>query len=87
MTWLYIARVKPTSRHPAAQDQCAPELSPTKSRIWHCGSDSSQTLRESRLDRHGRVAFKTEELSATELAAITEGGMDPRHDHLDAELE
>ncbi len=44
-------------------------------------------LRESRLKRHGRVAFKTEELSATELAAITEGGMDPRHNHLDAELE
>jgi hypothetical protein len=44
-------------------------------------------LRESRPERHGRVAFKTEDLSAAELDAITEGGMDPRHDHLDAELE
>jgi hypothetical protein len=44
MTWLYIARVKLTSRHPAAPDQCARELCQTKSRIWHCGADSSQTL-------------------------------------------
>ena len=46
MTWLYIARVKLTSRHPAAPDQCTRELCRTKSRIWHCWADSSQTLRE-----------------------------------------
>jgi hypothetical protein len=37
--------------------------------------------------RHGRTVFRTEALSAAELAAITEGGMDPRHNHLNAELE
>lgn len=40
-----------------------------------------------RLKRRDRVVFKTEELSDAELQAITEGGMDPRHDHLNAELE
>ncbi len=40
-----------------------------------------------RLKRRDRVVFKTEELSEAELQAITEGGMDPRHDHLNAELE
>jgi len=44
-------------------------------------------LRQSRLQRDGRVAFRTEDLSAAELAAITDGGMDPRHNHLNAELE
>jgi PHD/YefM family antitoxin component YafN of YafNO toxin-antitoxin module len=40
-----------------------------------------------RLKRRDRVAFKTEELSDAEIKAIAEGGMDPRHDHLNAELE
>ncbi len=37
--------------------------------------------------RHDRTVFRTEELSAAELAAITEGEMDARHNHLNAELE
>jgi len=37
--------------------------------------------------RHGRTVFRTDELSAAELAAMTEGGMDARHNHLNAELE
>jgi PHD/YefM family antitoxin component YafN of YafNO toxin-antitoxin module len=40
-----------------------------------------------RLKRYDRVVFKTEELSDAEIQAITEGGMDARHDHLNAELE
>jgi len=39
-----------------------------------------------RLKRRDRVAFRTDELSEGEVKAITEGGMDPRHDHLNAEL-
>ncbi len=37
--------------------------------------------------RRARTVFRTEDLSAAELAAITEGGMDARHNHLNAELE
>ena len=44
-------------------------------------------LKEARPARHRRAVFKTEDLSDAELAALTEGGMDPRHDHLNAELE
>ena len=40
-----------------------------------------------RLKRRDRTVFKTEDLSDAEVRAITGGGMDPRHDHLDAELE
>jgi len=40
-----------------------------------------------RLKRRDRVVFKTEELSEADIKAITEGGMDQRHDHLNAELE
>ncbi len=40
-----------------------------------------------RLKRRDRTVFKSEELSEAELKAITEGGMDPRHNHLNAELE
>jgi PHD/YefM family antitoxin component YafN of YafNO toxin-antitoxin module len=40
-----------------------------------------------RLKRRDRTVFKTEDLSDAEIQAITEGGMDPRHNHLDAELE
>jgi len=40
-----------------------------------------------RLKRRDRGVFRTEELSDAELQAITEGGMDPRHYHLNAELE
>lgn len=40
-----------------------------------------------RLKRRDRVVFRTEDLTEGEVAAITEGGMDPRHDHLNAELE
>ncbi len=34
-----------------------------------------------------RDVFKTDDLSETEIQAITQGGMDARHDHLNAELE
>jgi hypothetical protein len=37
--------------------------------------------------RRARTVFRTEDLSAAELAAITEGGMDARHNHLNAELK
>jgi len=40
-----------------------------------------------RLKRRERVVFKTEELSEAEIQAITERGMDARHDYLTAELE
>jgi PHD/YefM family antitoxin component YafN of YafNO toxin-antitoxin module len=40
-----------------------------------------------RLKRHERAVFPTETLSEAELLALTEGGMDPRHDHLNAELD
>ncbi len=40
-----------------------------------------------RLKRRDRVVFRTEELTDGEVKAITEGGMDTRHDHLNAELE
>ena len=39
-----------------------------------------------RLIRRTRVARRTEHLSAAELEAIANTGMDPRHNHLDAEL-
>ena len=44
-------------------------------------------LTETRLARRRREVFKIEDLSDAELAQITERGMDPRHDHLNAELE
>ncbi len=40
-----------------------------------------------RLKRRDRDVFKTDDLSETEIQAITQGGMDARHDHLNAELE
>jgi len=40
-----------------------------------------------RLKRRDRVVLKTEELSEADMKAITEGGMDPRYNHLNAELE
>ena len=40
-----------------------------------------------RLKRRDRVVRRTEDLSEAELLALTEGGMDPRHDYLNAELE
>jgi PHD/YefM family antitoxin component YafN of YafNO toxin-antitoxin module len=40
-----------------------------------------------RLKRRDRAVFKTDELSQAEIQEITEGGMDPRHDHFNAELE
>jgi PHD/YefM family antitoxin component YafN of YafNO toxin-antitoxin module len=40
-----------------------------------------------RLKRRDRVVFKTEELSETEVQAITQGGMDAQHDLLNAELD
>jgi len=39
-----------------------------------------------RLTRRDRVARRTEDLSDAELEAIANTEMDPRHDHLDAEL-
>ena len=40
-----------------------------------------------RLKQRDRVVFRTEELSDAEIQAMTEGEMDPRHNHLNAELE
>ena len=40
-----------------------------------------------RLKRRERVVFKTEDLSEAEIQAITQGGMDARRDHLNAELD
>ncbi len=40
-----------------------------------------------RQKRRDRRVFRTEDLSDAELRAITEDGMDARHDHLNAELE
>lgn len=40
-----------------------------------------------RLKRRERVVFKTENLSKTEIQALTQGGMDARHDYLNAELD
>jgi hypothetical protein len=37
--------------------------------------------------RRDRSVFRTNELSDADLRAITEGGMDDRHAHLNAELE
>ena len=39
-----------------------------------------------RLKRRDRVVRKTEDLSPAELEAIANTEMDPRHNHLDAEL-
>lgn len=39
-----------------------------------------------RLKRRDRRVFKTDELSDAELQAIGASEMDPRHNHLDAEL-
>lgn len=39
-----------------------------------------------RLKRRDRLVFSTEELSDAELQAISDSEMDPRHNHLDAEL-
>lgn len=40
-----------------------------------------------RNQRRERVVFKTEDLSEAEIQAITQGSMDARHDHLNAELD
>ena len=40
-----------------------------------------------RLKRRDRRVFRTEELSDAELQAIANTEMDPRHNHLDAELK
>lgn len=40
-----------------------------------------------RLKRRERIVVRTEEFSATELQAITQGEMDTRHNHLNAELD
>jgi len=40
-----------------------------------------------RLKRRDRVVFRTEELSEAEIKAVAEAEMDPRHNHLNAELE
>jgi hypothetical protein len=37
--------------------------------------------------RRDRVVFKTEDLSETEIQAITQGAMDARYDYLNAELD
>ena len=37
--------------------------------------------------RPDRVVIKTEDLSEAEIQAITQGGMDARHDYLNAELD
>jgi PHD/YefM family antitoxin component YafN of YafNO toxin-antitoxin module len=40
-----------------------------------------------RLKRRDRDVLKTEELGEAEIQAITQGGMDERLDHLNAELD
>ena len=40
-----------------------------------------------RLKRRDREVMRTEELAPEQLVALTEGGMDPRHAHLNKELE
>jgi prevent-host-death family protein len=40
-----------------------------------------------RLKRRSREVIKAEDLSDAEVAQIAQGRMDPRHDHLDAELK
>lgn len=40
-----------------------------------------------RLKRRERIVFRTEDLSQAEIQAITQGRMDTRHDHLNAELD
>jgi prevent-host-death family protein len=40
-----------------------------------------------RLRRRSREVIRAEDLSDEEVAQIVEGKMDPRHDHLDAELK
>ena len=40
-----------------------------------------------RLRRRSREVIRVEDLSDEEVAQIVEGKMDPRHDHLDAELK
>ncbi|MSP02306.1 MAG: type II toxin-antitoxin system Phd/YefM family antitoxin [Acetobacteraceae bacterium] len=40
-----------------------------------------------RLKRRDRAVYRTEDLNDDELRALTEDGMDPRHEHLNAELE
>ncbi len=40
-----------------------------------------------RLKRRDREVIKVEDLSDAEVAQIAKGRMDPRHDHLDAELK
>jgi prevent-host-death family protein len=58
--------------------------------ITHNGRDRLVILAAEeyrRLKRRDRVVFKTEDLSEAEIQAITQGGMDARHDHLNAELD
>ncbi|WP_428536208.1 type II toxin-antitoxin system Phd/YefM family antitoxin [Rhodopila sp.] len=40
-----------------------------------------------RLKRRDRLVFQSEDLDDTEVKALTEGAMDSRHDHLNAELD
>jgi prevent-host-death family protein len=40
-----------------------------------------------RLKRRDRRVFLTSELTEEQIAAIEQSRMDPRHDHLDAELD
>jgi prevent-host-death family protein len=40
-----------------------------------------------RLRRRSREVIRVEDFSDEEVAQIVEGRMDPRHDHLDAELK
>jgi prevent-host-death family protein len=40
-----------------------------------------------RLRRRSREVIRVEDLSDEEVAQIAKGRMDPRHDHLDAELK
>jgi hypothetical protein len=40
-----------------------------------------------RLKRRDREVIKVEDLSDAEVEQIVKGRMDPRHDHLDAELK
>lgn len=52
------------------------------------GEGQSEMLQKiERLKRHERIVFRTEDLSDAEIQAVTQSSMDPRHDHLNAELD
>jgi len=56
----------------------------------HFGRYQDEALKQPfAITRNGRdrLVFRTEDLTEGEVEAITHGGMDPRHVHLNAELD